>query len=180
MDETTYQQFKARFDAAKAEGDAALRNLSDPDPEVRFRAAKWIARQSHRETSNYIEIWLANQHATSALIKALGDADERVAEEAAVALNHTSSRYFADPRAFAAVLPLLQSKRPATRIAAVMTAAKLGGEKSFPHVLPLVADPISKVREVAIFGLRDAIQPEWEAKAWVPPPHQQMPLDPAL
>jgi HEAT repeat protein len=161
-----YLESKPAFDAAKAAGEQALRNLNDPDPDVRYQAAKWIARQARRETSNLIEFWLANKRATGALTKALGDTDERVVEEAAVAINHTTSRYFADARAFPALLRLLKSKRPLTRISAVSAAAPLGGEKSIQHVLPLLEDPVGSVRFAAVVALHSLT--ELATKPWAP------------
>jgi HEAT repeat protein len=172
MDEKIYQRFKTKFDAAMAGGDEALRNLSDPDPAVRFRAAKWIGRQARREISNLIEFWLANKKATGALIKALGDADERVVEEAAAAINHTTWRYFADARAYPGLLGLLKSKRPLTRISAVQAAAALGGEKSIPYILPLLADGVGNVRFAAVFALGDLTHVS--TKPWAP--DQVLPL----
>jgi HEAT repeat protein len=89
-----------------------------------------------------------------------------------VAINHTTSRYFADPRAYPAVLPLLKSKRPLTRISALRAAALLGGEKSISHVLPLLKDRVGNVRFAAVFALEDVTH--LHIKPWAP--DQVLPL----
>jgi len=140
---------KAREDAAKAQGEKALRDLSDPDSAIRFQAARWIGKQARGETSNFVEAWLATKEATGAIIQAFSDSEPKVAEEAVCAFLHTCIRYFPDRRGYPGVVRLLKSNRQMTRICAVQAAGYLGGEESLNQVLPLLADRAVAVRAAA-------------------------------
>src|SRR5579864_9245615 len=125
----------------------ALRNLSDPDPAVRLRAAKWIAKQALGETSNEVEAWIANAEAMSPIIAALDDPDPKVAEEAVITVAEATRRYFKDHRAYRGVLRLLKSKRALTRMWAVEAARWLLGKRCLDDVLPLLNDKAKNVRQ---------------------------------
>jgi HEAT repeat protein len=125
----------------------ALRNLSDPDPIVRLKAAKWLAKQALGETSNEVEAWIANAKAMSPIIAALDDSDPKVAEEAIIAVAEATRRYIKDYRAYAGVLRLLKSKRALTRMWAVVAARWLRGKRCLDDVLPLLDDKAKNVRQ---------------------------------
>jgi hypothetical protein len=129
----------------------ALRNLSDPDPAVRLRAARWITRTAALgETSNEVEGWIANAAAMSPIIAALDDPDPRVAEEAVITVAEASRKYFKDDRAYPGVVRLLKSKRALTRMWAVEAAHWLRGKRCLDDVLPLVEDKAAKVKKKAL------------------------------
>jgi hypothetical protein len=89
----------------------ALRHLSDPDPAVRLKAARWLAKQALGETSNEVEAWISNTEAMSPIIAALEDPDPKIAEEAVIAVAEFTRRYFRDDRAYPGVVRLFQSNK---------------------------------------------------------------------
>lgn len=134
----------------------ALRAISDPDPAVRLRAAKWIAKQTLGETSNEVEAWIANAAAMTPIIAALDDSDPRVAENAVIAVALATQRYFKDRRAYPGVLRLLKSKRALTRMWAVEAARWLRGKGCLDDVLPLLDDKAKNVRHKVLVVITSA------------------------
>jgi hypothetical protein len=129
----------------------ALRNLSDSDPAVRLKAAKWITKTAAlSETSNEVEAWIANAEAMSPIIAALDDPDPKVAEEAVITIGAVSGRYFKDDRAYPSVVRLLQNKRALTRMWAIKAADALRGKRCLEDVLPLVEDKAANVKKQAL------------------------------
>lgn len=129
----------------------ALRNLSDPDPAVRLKAAKWLTKTAAlSETSNQVEAWIANAEAMTPIIAALDDPDPKVAEEAVIVVAEASRKYFKDDRAYAGVVRLLKSKRLLTRFWALEAAYWLRGKRCLEDVLPLVEDKANKVKNQAL------------------------------
>lgn len=125
----------------------ALRNLRDPDPAVRLKATKWIAKQAFAETSYEVQAWIANAEAMTPIIAALDDPDPKVAEQAVAAVAEATRRYFKDDRAYPGVLRLLKSKRRFTRFWAIEAARWLRGKRCLEDVLPLIKDRAKQVRK---------------------------------
>ncbi len=135
----------------------ALRNLSDPDPAVRLKAARWITKTAAlSETSNEVEAWIANAEAMGPIIAALDDPDPKVAEEAVITVAEVSRKYFKDARAYPGVVRLLQSKRALARMWAIEAAHWLRGKRCLEDVLPLVEDKAANVKKNALGVIAEA------------------------
>jgi HEAT repeat protein len=124
----------------------ALEELRDPRPEVRIKAARWLAREALGESLVVRQKWMGNRGTTGPLIEALDDPEPEVAYNAVVAIAEISRRYFRDGRAYPRVIPLLRSKRRQTRFWAVDAARWLRGKRCLDEILPLVRDRSALVR----------------------------------
>lgn len=123
-----------------------LRELSDPDVEVRRRASLVLEREARKVSVQRRKDALGNRTATQAICRALADPDRVVAQNAVIALAEISRRYFKDDSAYPAVIPLLTSPDQLTRQWAACAAVTLRGEASWPDVAPLLQDRSAKVR----------------------------------
>jgi hypothetical protein len=136
-----------------------IRNgLHDPDPAVRLRTAREVAKQALAETSNDIEARLGNGDITGALTEALADPDPRVVEEAVIAIAEITRRYFRDEGAYPAVVGVLQSKRHLARQWAVTAASQLRGARCLDDVLPLLNDKAAGVRHEVVGAIIEAFR----------------------
>jgi HEAT repeat protein len=149
----------------------ALRKLRDPDPVVRLRAAKWLAKQALGETSNEVEAWIANAQAMSPIIAALDDQDPKVAEEAVIAVAEFTRRYFRhhrapggpvrpdpDDRAYPCVVRLFQAKSIQTRAWAIEATGWLRGARCINDILPMLQDKAARVRNSVLGVVWDAYE----------------------
>ena len=128
-----------------------MRDLSDRDPALRLKAAKWIKKTAAlSETSNEVEAWIANADAMGMIIAALDDPDPQVAEDAVITVAVASRKYFKDDRAYPGVVRLLKSKRALTRMWAIEAAHWLRGKRCLEDVLPLVEDKAANVKKDAL------------------------------
>jgi HEAT repeat protein len=148
-----------------------LRKLRDPDPVVRLRAAKWLAKQALGETSNQVEAWIANTQAMSPIIAALDDQEPKVAEEAVIAIAEFTRRYFRhhrapagpvrpdpDDRAYPGVVRLFQAKSIQTRAWAVEAAGWLRGARCIDDTLPMLQDKAARVRNSVLGVIWDSYE----------------------
>jgi len=120
------------------------RGLQSSGETTRLRAAEDLEKLASKR-----EQWLDVPPVTGMLIDALagarGKLEEHLASTLALLLEH-----FPDGRAYAAFRPLLGSKNAAVRAAAACGALLSAREKAIADVLPLIKDPVARVRQQSL------------------------------
>ncbi len=134
----------------KSDPAKALRDVTDPDPQVRKAGAMWIGKHAYGGAHRWTEAWLADPRTTEALLPLLDDPDPEVAEQAITAIRGIMGRHYQDPRVFPGAVRLMQSDRVNTRQAAALVAMQLDGEACLDDLLRLFKDPIKSVRSNVI------------------------------
>lgn len=144
----------------------ALDDLSAPEASRRLAASRVLERVARMVSNAHRERALGHSTATAALVKAFGDDDPKVVQNAVIALAEVSRRYFKDDRAYPAFVRQFVSPDALTRSWAVQAAVTLRGVASLPDVLPMGRDRSAKVRaEVVRLGVQLAVHSELPATA---------------
>ena len=145
---------------------AALGDLSAAAASSRLAASRVLERAARSESNANRQQALGHRTATAALVKALGDGDLKVVQNAVIALAEISQRYFKDDRAYRPLVRELDSADALTRLWAVRATVTLRGAASLPDVLPLARDRSAKVRaEVVRVVIELARRPDLAADA---------------
>src|SRR5450631_3125575 len=131
----------------------AVRDLSAVEAKTRLSAAKVLFSAGLREYTGLRREALASDDAWDQLIKALGDTDAKVVENAAGALAQVIGRYRRDLSAFEPLRALLSHKNKQIRVYAARGIAYLDHPQRWAVLIPMLDDKTEPVKQAVVLAM---------------------------